>query len=106
MHDAAIVRGLQRRGDRRARSRSARACGSGPSASSSRSVRPSRYSEAMNDLIADLFERIHRGDRRMRQRRGGARFLPQARAHAVVAEQMRRQRLQRDRRDAAACLRE
>ena len=49
------------------------------------------------DLIADLLERVHRGDRRMRQRRGGARFLAQPRAHPIVAEQMRRQRLQRDR---------
>ena len=49
------------------------------------------------DLIADLFEREHRGDRRMRQRRGGARFLAQPRPHPIVAKQVRRQRLQRDR---------
>ncbi len=33
----------------------------------------------------------------MRQRRGGPRLLPQARSHPLVAEQVRRQRLQRDR---------
>ena len=55
------------------------------------------------DLIADLLERVDRGDRRMRQRRGRARFLAQPRPHAIVPEQVRRQRLQGDRRDAAAC---
>ena len=42
----------------------------------------------------------------MRQRRGGARFLPQTRPHPIVPEQVRRQRLQRDRSVQAGILRE
>ena len=47
MHDAAIVRGLQRRGDRPRDLERARFAAADRAASSSRSVRPSRYSDAM-----------------------------------------------------------
>ena len=96
MHDAALVRGLQRGGNR------------------PRDVERPRLAERSRaellaqcpaleifggdeDLIADFFERKHGGDRRMGERGGGARFLAQARAHPIVPEQVRGQCLQRDR---------
>ncbi len=92
MHDAAIVRGLQRRGDR---ARDLERAGLRErTAGQFFAQRPAfEILRRDEDLIADLFEREHRGDRRMRQRRGRARFLAQARPHPIVAEQVRRQRL-------------
>jgi hypothetical protein len=105
MHDAAVVRGLQRGGN------GARDVERPRFAERSRGdLRPQRASFQVfrgdEDLIANLFERVDRGDRGMRQRRGGARFLAQARPHPIVPEQMRRQRLQGDRSMQASILRE
>ena len=96
VHDAALVSGRERPGDVGGNCHRARRVDASRRDLVAQRA-PFQVLGGDEELIADFFERVDRCDRRVRQRRRGARFLPQARMHARIAKQVRRQRLQRHR---------
>ena len=96
MDDAAVVRAHERAGDFRRRRRAPARKAAGPRLISTRSVSPSRYSDADEQLSVDLFERVDRRNPGMLQRRCGARLLLQSAPLCLLSGKAWWQRLQCD----------